>query len=110
MVPQVLSVVQLLYKAEERTQVNGMLGGLGLLATTLAPVVTGLLIKANIAGLSWRPIFLLNVPVCLAALPLAARYLPGGRSARQLRIDVTGTVLVIAAVGLLVVPLAALRW
>jgi len=72
MVPQVLSVVQLLYKAEERVAVNGMLGGLSMLATTLAPVLTGLLIKANIAGLSWRPIFLINVPVCLAALSLAA--------------------------------------
>lgn len=105
MVPQVLSVVQLLYKAEERTAVNGMLGGLGMLATTLAPVATGLLIKANIAGLSWRPIFLINIPVCLAALPLAARYLPGGKSARRLKVDVTGTILVITAAGLLVFPL-----
>lgn len=105
MVPQVLSVVQLLYKAEERTAVNGMLGGLGLLATTVAPIVTGLLIKANLGGLSWRPIFLINVPVCLAALPLAAKYLPGGKSGHRLRIDVPGTMLVIIAVGLLVFPL-----
>jgi EmrB/QacA subfamily drug resistance transporter len=105
MVPQVLSVIQLLYKAEERTAVNGMLGGLTMLATTLAPVVTGLLIKADIGGLSWRPAFLINVPVCLAALPLAARYLPGGRSGRSLRVDVAGTVLAVTAVGLLVFPL-----
>jgi EmrB/QacA subfamily drug resistance transporter len=105
MVPQVLSVIQLLYKAEERTAVNGMLGGLTMLATTLAPIVTGLLIKADIAGLSWRPAFLINVPVCLAALPLAARYLPGGCSGRKVRVDVVGTVLVITAIGLLVFPL-----
>ena len=105
MVPQVLSVIQLLYKAEERTVVNGMLGGLTMLATTLAPIVTALLIKADIAGLSWRPAFLINVPVCLAALPLAARYLPGGRSGRTVRVDVAGTVLVITAIGLLVFPL-----
>ncbi|MBV9094533.1 MAG: MFS transporter [Streptosporangiaceae bacterium] len=113
MVPQVLSVVQLLYKAEERTAVSGMLGGLSMLATTLAPIVTGLLIKANLAGLSWRPIFLINVPVCLAALPLAAKYLPGGRSGRRLRVDVFGTILAILAVGLLVFPLiqgSALGW
>lgn len=75
-----------------------------MLATTLAPIVTGLLIKANLAGLSWRPIFLINVPVCLAALPLAAKYLPGGKSGRQPEVDVTGTSLVIVAVGLLVFP------
>jgi MFS family permease len=109
MVPQVLSVVQLLYKAEERTQVNGMLGGLGMLATTVAPIVTGLLIRANLGGLSWRPIFLINIPVCLAALPLAARYLPAGKSARQLKVDVAGTLLAAAAVGLLVFPLISGR-
>jgi MFS family permease len=113
MVPQVLSVVQVLYKAEERTAVNGMLGGLGMLATTLAPVVTGLLIKADIAGLSWRPIFLINVPACLAALALAARYLPSGKSGHQPKVDMVGTVLVMLAVGLLVFPLIqgrALGW
>ena len=109
MVPQVLSVVQVLYKAEERTQVNGMLGGLGMLATTVAPIATGLLIKANIGGLSWRPIFLINIPVCLAALPLAARYLPSGKSGRQLKVDVTGTLLAVVAVGLLVFPLISGR-
>ena len=113
MVPQVLSVVQLLYKAEERTTVAGMLGGLTMLATTAAPVLTAVLIKADLFGLSWRPIFLINVPVCAAALPLAARYLPAGGSARRQRVDLAGTVLVIGAVGLLVFPLIqgrALGW
>ncbi len=113
MVPQVLSVVQLLYKAEERTTVAGMLGGLTMLATTVAPVLTAVLIKANLFGLSWRPIFLINVPLCVAALPLAARYLPAGGSARRQRVDIAGTVLVIGAVGLLVFPLIqgrALGW
>jgi MFS family permease len=105
MVPQVLSVVQLLYKAEERTAVAGMLGGLTLLATTAAPVVTAVLINADLFGLSWRPIFLINVPVCVAALPLAARYLPAGGSAHRRRVDLTGTALITAAVLLLVFPL-----
>lgn len=105
MVPQVLSVVQLLYGPEDRVRVNGMLGGLGMLATTLAPVVTALPIKANVAGLSWRPIFLINVPVCVAAVALASRYLPAGRSSRPLRLDLVGMILVIAATGLLVFPL-----
>jgi MFS family permease len=105
MVPQVLSFVQLLYSAEERTTVTGMLGGLGMLATTIAPVVTGLLIKANVGGLSWRPVFLINVPICLAALWLSARHLPSRRSERQIRLDLRGTGLAISAVGLLVVPL-----
>ena len=113
MVPQVLSVVQLLYTAEERVTINGMLGGLGMLATTVAPAVTALLIKANLAGLSWRPIFLINVPVCIAALALAAGHLPAGRSSRSLEFDRSGAMLVILATGLLVFPLIegrALGW
>ena len=113
MVPQVLSIVQLLYKAEERTAVAGMLGGLTMLATTAAPLVTAVLSNADLFGLSWRPIFLINVPVCVAALPLAARYLPVGGSAHRRRVDLTGTALIIAAVLLLVFPLIqgrALGW
>jgi EmrB/QacA subfamily drug resistance transporter len=105
MVPQVLSVVQLLYKADERVQVNGMMGGLSVLATTLAPIVTGLLIKANIGGLSWRPIFLINIPVCILALFLASKYLPSGKSERAGKIDLTGTALAVVGIGLLVFPL-----
>jgi MFS family permease len=104
MVPQVMSVVQVLYKADERVQVNGMLGGISLLATTLAPIATGLLIKANIGGLSWRPIFLINVPVCLAALVLAAKFLPNGKSEQHVTVDIIGTVLVIVGMGLIVYP------
>jgi MFS family permease len=104
MVPQVLSMVQLLYKPDERVRVNGMLGGLSILATAAAPVATGLLIKADIGGSSWRPIFLINVPACVAALALAGRYLPGGRSEHPVAIDTAGTVLAAAGIGLLAFP------
>ena len=105
MVPQVLSVVQLLYKPEERVGVNGMLGGLSALATTLGPIVAGILMAVNIAGLSWRPIFLINIPVGLAALVFGAKYLPEGKSEHAPRIDGRGTLLVMAAIGLLIFPL-----
>jgi MFS family permease len=104
MVPQVLSVVQLLYKPDERVQVNGMLGALSILATAVAPIATGLLIKADIDGSSWRPIFLINVPACIAALALAGKYLPGGRSEHPVSIDAVGTVLAAAGIGLLAFP------
>jgi EmrB/QacA subfamily drug resistance transporter len=105
MVPQVLSVVQLLYKPGERVAVNGMLGGLSAIATTLGPIVAGLLIKANIGGLGWRPIFLINIPVGLAALFLGLKYLPEGKSEHAAKIDGIGTLLVTAAIGLLIFPL-----
>jgi len=105
MVPQVLSVVQLLYKPEERVAINGLLGGLSAIATTLGPIVAGLLIKANIAHLGWRPIFLINIPLGLVALLLGAKYLPKGKSEHAAKIDSIGTGLVMAAIGLLIFPL-----
>jgi len=105
MVPQVLSVVQLLYKPAERVGVNGLLGMLSAVATTIGPVVAGLLMAMNIAGLGWRPIFLINIPVGLAALILGAKYLPEGKSEHASKIDIRGTLLAMAAIGLLIFPL-----
>lgn len=105
MAPQVMSVIQIMYKPAERVSINGIFGALGGLAATLGPVIGGLLIKANIAGLDWRPIFLINIPVGLFALIMGVKYLPNGKSAHPLKLDIKGTVLVMFALGLLIFPL-----
>jgi EmrB/QacA subfamily drug resistance transporter len=105
MVPQVMSLMQVMYKPHERGSVNALFGALGGLAASLGPVVGGLLIKANIAGWDWRPIFLINVPVGIFGLIAGAKYLPNGKSPHPLKLDMIGTVLVMAAMFLLVYPL-----
>jgi hypothetical protein len=40
------------------------------------PVLAGVVINANVAGLSWRPVFLVNVILGVAGLVLATRILP----------------------------------
>ncbi len=105
MVPQVMSTMQIMYKPSERGAVNGLFGALGGLAASLGPVVGGLLIQANLFNLDWRPIFFINVPVGIAAFILAVRYLPEGRSPHPLRLDILGTVLVVATLSLLIYPL-----
>ncbi len=105
MVPQVMSMLQILYKPAERTGVMGLFGAMAGVAATLGPVIGGILIHFNIAGLDWRPIFLINVPVGLIALYLAQRYLPEGKSPHPLKLDVVGTGLIIVAMGLFVFPL-----
>ena len=105
MVPQVMSLMQVMYKPKERAAVMGLFGALGGLSASLGPVIGGFLIHWNIAGLDWRPIFLINIPVGLFALFMGLRYLPGGKSPHPLKLDVIGTGLIIAALGLLVFPL-----
>jgi MFS family permease len=105
MVPQVMSLMQVMYPPEERGQVNGLFGGMAGIAASLGPVVGGLLIRANIFGLDWRPIFLINVPVGIFAFWAARKYLPAGKSAHPLKLDLVGTGLIMAALSLIVFPL-----
>ncbi|HSX06723.1 MAG TPA: DHA2 family efflux MFS transporter permease subunit [Candidatus Saccharimonadia bacterium] len=105
MVPQVLSLMQVMYKPEERGGVNGLFGALGGLAASLGPVLGGLLIKWNIFSWDWRPIFLINVPIGLFAIVMGIRYLPNGKSPHPLKLDIQGTLLIVTAIFLLIYPL-----
>ncbi|HJP80947.1 MAG TPA: MFS transporter [Candidatus Saccharimonadales bacterium] len=105
MVPQVMSLMQVMYKPSERAGVMGLFGALAGVAASLGPVIGGFLIHANIAGLDWRPIFLINVPVGVFAFFMAMKYLPNGKSAHPLHLDILGTGLITIAMLLLVFPL-----
>jgi len=70
----------------------GLLGTTSAIGTALGPSLGGVLI----AEVSWRVIFLVNIPLALVALVLAHRTLPADRAASKtdrVGIDVTGTVL-----------------
>src|SRR5437870_1398276 len=73
-------------------------------ASVLGQVVGGVLIDADLWGLAWRPVFLINVPVGLAALVAAVAVLPAFRSPARARLDVSGVGLVTVALLLLAVP------
>lgn len=105
MVPQVMSLMQVMYKPHERGQIMGIFGALAGVAASLGPVVGGVLIHFNIAGLDWRPIFLINIPIGLFALFMGLRYLPDGKSPHPLKLDMFGTILIMLAMFLLVFPL-----
>ncbi|HVX23764.1 MAG TPA: MFS transporter [Candidatus Saccharimonadales bacterium] len=105
MVPQVMSMMQIMYKPAERGAINGLFGALGGMAASLGPIIGGLLIKANIFGWDWRPIFLINVPVGIFALIAARKYLPDGKSPHPLKLDIFGTFLILGTLFLLIYPL-----
>jgi EmrB/QacA subfamily drug resistance transporter len=105
MVPQVMSLMQVMYRPEERSSIMGLFGMLGGLAASLGPIIGGLLIKGNFFNLDWRPIFLINLPVGIFAIIAGIKYLPEGKSEHPLHIDLVGTALIIVALSLLVFPL-----
>jgi EmrB/QacA subfamily drug resistance transporter len=105
MFPQILSVIQVTFPPRERATAFGLFGATIGLATITGPLVGGLLIQADLLGLDWRPIFLVNVPIGVVALALAARFLVESRAPRALRLDPVGVALVTGGLLLLVYPL-----
>jgi MFS family permease len=113
MVPQVLATIQATTTGESRTRAIAWYGATGGIAMVVGQAVGGALVDANIAGLGWRPIFLVNIPIGLIALALARRVVPETRSETPSRPDLPGALLVAATVLAIVLPLSegrALRW
>jgi EmrB/QacA subfamily drug resistance transporter len=92
--PVALSIVRNVFEdPRERARAIGAWGAMFGLSMALGPVLGGLLVSA----LSWRAIFLVNLPVGMAAIVLTALFVPESRAPHPRRIDPIGQLLVIAA-------------
>jgi MFS family permease len=105
MVPQVFASVTVLVPAAGRHRVYGVLGVVMGMATIGGQVIGGLLIGANLLGSGWRAVFWVNVPIGIAMLLLAARYVPATRPVATRKLDGPGVAALSAALFLLVLPL-----
>ncbi|WP_422377053.1 MFS transporter [Roseibium sp.] len=105
MVPQVLAIVHVLFTGEEKGRAMGLFGAVSALGAVAGPLVGGVLVSADLFGLGWRPIFLINLPIGLVSIVGALRFLPELQVDRRLTPDWTGTALFAAAVLALVFPL-----
>ncbi len=105
MIPQVLSIIQVLFAPSERAGVLGVFGAVNGAAAVAGPLFGGLLITYDVAGLDWRSIFVINLPVGLALLVLGARCIPESRSPDPVRFDPTGVGLISSALLLVVFAL-----
>jgi EmrB/QacA subfamily drug resistance transporter len=116
MTPQVLAILGTVYAGERRAKAFAAYGMTMGIAGVLGQLIGGLLIQADIAGSSWRGIFLINIPVGICGLVLAGRLVPesraaggagrppaGGPGASRAELDLLGTAL--ASFGLVAVIL-----
>ncbi len=90
MIPQVMSSIQVMYAPHERAKAMGAFSGLAGLATVLGPVLGAVLTQADIGGSSWRPVFLINVPMGILALVAALRWIPESQAVRRPDLDPVG--------------------
>jgi EmrB/QacA subfamily drug resistance transporter len=75
----------------ERARAIGMWGAVFGLSLALGPVLGG----ALVAGVGWRGIFWVNIPVGIAAIIMTAAVVPESRAARYRRPDPPGQILII---------------
>ena len=107
MIPQVLSLIQRTYtvpgpRARAMTLYATVISG----AAVLGQVFGGLLVSANLFGSTWRPVFLVNVPVGLLVLAFGVRLLPAqGQRDRGRSLDLPGLAVLTPAVLAFVLPL-----
>jgi EmrB/QacA subfamily drug resistance transporter len=105
MVPQILAIIHASFPPEERGQAFGAWGGTLGTASAAGLVIGGLLVRWNPAGLEWRSIFLVNLPVGVAALVAAQLFVRESRVKNAPRPDFVGMALAACGVLLLVYPL-----
>ncbi|WP_407146670.1 MFS transporter [Bradyrhizobium sp. ORS 86] len=105
MAPQVLASIRVLFPAAEQGRALGYYGATFGLANICGQVLGGVLVSAHPFGLAWQAIFLINVPIGLAAFAGGLLFLTDSRAEHAQRIDIGGVLLLSLTLGLLVYPL-----
>ncbi|WP_233280586.1 DHA2 family efflux MFS transporter permease subunit [Devosia rhizoryzae] len=90
MAPQVLAIATVTFPPEERGQAFSLFGLSAGLAAVCGPILGGVLIDAQLFGLDWEPIFLVNVPIGLIAIVAGWLVIPRVPGHREIRNDYVG--------------------
>lgn len=105
MIPQGLGLIKEMFPPEEIGKAFGLFGPVIATSSVGGPILAGWLVDADLFGTGWRMIFLINLPVGLAAAVAAMRLLPELRLPGATRLDLIGVLLVSVAGFLLLYPL-----
>ncbi|RNL84578.1 MFS transporter [Halostreptopolyspora alba] len=105
MVPQVMSIIIVIFDHRDRARAFVLYGITLSLANVSGPLLGAVLTEADLFGLGWRTIFHVNVPLGVAALALARWLMPESRAANPLRPDPVGIVLISLAMFAVMFPL-----
>ncbi|MEU3659170.1 MFS transporter [Streptomyces sp. NPDC032940] len=104
--PQILSIIQTTFEGARRDRALALFGVTIGLAAITGQLIGGVLVHLDLFGWGWRPIFLVNLPLGLAAIAGAALTMPGVQGSGRARLDLPGVGLLTLALLLLSFPLA----
>ena len=105
MVPQVLSIIRVSFPVRERRIALSLYGMTIAAGQVSGQALGGILLSANVFGLTWRPIFLVNVPITVLTFLFGARRVPESRSPTRPSLDLGGVGLLTLTAGLLTIPI-----
>jgi EmrB/QacA subfamily drug resistance transporter len=106
LIPTSLGLALPAFPAREHATVMGIWTAVAATGAGCGPVIGGLLLAAG-----WRWIFLINVPVVVAAVAVGWRLLPGSARGARKRLDLPGAALVLGTTaGLTTVFVQASTW
>ena len=76
MMPQIMSVIQVRFEGAARARALSAYTAVLSSGFVAGQVIGGVLVTANLFGQTWRPVFLVNVPIGLAVLATVPRVVP----------------------------------
>ena len=107
LLPQVLGSIRALFPNER--ELARAMSGYGIMmgmAAAIGQFSGGALLQWNPAGLGWRAIFLLTLPVCAVTLLLGWKVVPETGGGGNVRLDLGGAALISLTLAAIVVPLS----
>jgi MFS family permease len=105
LIPQVLSLIQRTHTGVARARAMSRYSAVIAGGAVVGQVVGGLLISANLFNESWRPVFLVNVPIGVVLIGVGLRALPRGKGEPGRTLDLPGLALLTPAVLAFVLPM-----
>ncbi len=95
MVPGSLAIIGSYFTEAERGKAIGTWSGFSGITAALGPVLGGFLIE----NVSWRAVFLINIPLAAVVVVVALRYIPESRDPDARSLDVPGAILATLGLG-----------
>ena len=95
--PTTLSILTNVFPAEERPKAIGIWAAVAGIGVGIGPAAGGFLLEQ----FDWTAVFLINVPIVIAALAATPKLVPDSRDPKQSRLDPMGAVLSTVGLGIL---------
>src|SRR6202047_4554697 len=90
MFPQALSFIHVSFTGSSKRLAFSLYGAMIGFGSIVGQLLGGFLIQANLFGLGWRPIFLVNLPIGIITIVAASLLLGESRSENPPRLDLAG--------------------